>query len=641
MEEDETPLVLRAAEFSSSAALLAFGQPSEESLSLLARQLRAIREMLPLSCITGAPDLSIIIPPTLPQTCAVVLQNVSSCRLSIIFDTLWVLNCCAVGRDNNSLVRSIFENDCHMQLIRLLSHPELQVAERAVSLLDVLSQRDFFAATRLMSRPNHEDDPTEDQQAFFKSLVQLYNTVRDEATVDERGVPLQWKRRLVAKRTVLRIVAQLCQHASCESLRSCTHSFLIKVVREELDDSELLFAALWATSNMCEQFFGWRTEDSIRSGLLEACMSRLTFFQPNRHTTVNRQHDYVQETCVLPSEQLSGVFAFLNTSALRRVAFGCKDWFYDIVCHEANLYSRARAELTDVRGLGTESILHFLGSIVLGNDQQTEVVMQLGYLDIVDQLVQGDHCCCNVLDRKELCYSLSNVLADSEKRAQLVLAQPRIVAYVLATLQLQSNLDHNKVVEAVREAVFVVKNVCSTGEGVQQAVRCGMMHGVLMADRHVGMTPDMLIDYRISQLVSQTLMRLKDAVAGEKSARGSDLTDAASLFNEGITIFCHIAATARCPNNRKDSAVAYAIQTFPSAFADVRSYYYMLLLPFGAAMWFLNRRNTELIMEDDVEMIRKVLNQRSEEFGAARDLFMSDDWILRTDVDGDGGDCDA
>ncbi|CUG90078.1 Hypothetical protein, putative [Bodo saltans] len=135
MTTNETPLARRAAELLLRAAVLAFMQPGEKSLSLLAQQLHAIREMLPLSS-TGAPDLSIIIPQALPHACCdvlelldkgidIVLQNVSGCHSHIMFDTLRVL---------------FVENDCHVQLIRLLSHPELRVAERAVSLLEILSR---------------------------------------------------------------------------------------------------------------------------------------------------------------------------------------------------------------------------------------------------------------------------------------------------------------------------------------------------------------------------------------------------------------------------------------------------------------------------------------------------------------------
>ncbi|CUG90079.1 Hypothetical protein, putative [Bodo saltans] len=187
-------------------------------------------------------------------------------------------------------------------------------------------------------------------------------------------------------------------------------------------------------------------------------------------------------------------------------------------------------------------MLHFLCNIVLGNDQQTEVVMQLGYLDIVDQIVQREHLFCSkVVDRKDLCYTLSNVVADSEKRSQQILARPRIVEYVLATLP-RSNLDHDDVMEAVQMALFMVKNACRGGKACSRRCSSGMMHGVLMmADRQVGVTPGMLIDSRISTVVSQTLHRC--------STRGSPF-------------FCRVA---RSPN-RKDSAVAYATQEFPSAF---------------------------------------------------------------------------
>ncbi|CUG90062.1 importin alpha homolog, putative, partial [Bodo saltans] len=439
--------------------------------------------------------------PPRAKLCFEILSHAADTK--VVFETLWIVTNIASG--NLQHTTAVIDAQCHLPIITLLTHSDPQVMEQAAWAVGNIAGES--AATRdILLQLRCSNGCT-----LFEQLVQMYDLIVKEELADK-------KNRWTPKAVVVWVISNLCRgkpQPSLELVRPC-FPFLRRVIREAVDHKEALIDAMWAVSYISDGSND-RIQEVLSHGLLGECLERLLFLR-EQQIVVSREHDYMQDTCVLPTEQLASVFEFLGSSTLKRAAFGCKDWFYDIVCRDVDLYARARSALTDDKGIEAV-VLRILGNVVTGDDHQTEAALKLGFLDVVEQLARK-HAATKF--RKELCWSLSNVTAGTNEQIQLVIARPRIVAFVLASLQTTE-------VAVAKEAAWVVANACQGIKDITALARNGWLHGLVVASRHAPR------DAKLEQVIVEGLEQLTQRVAAESERESEGEEEEVKEEKEGDT----------------------------------------------------------------------------------------------------------
>jgi len=72
--------------------------------------------------------------------------------------------------------------------------------------------------------------------------------------------------------------------------------------------------------------------------------------------------------------------------------------------------------------------LRFLGNILSGPDELTQIVIDAGYLDVIQPF--ADHFCAT--QRKEMIWSLSNILAGSHQQIEAVLSRKHLIKSIIS-----------------------------------------------------------------------------------------------------------------------------------------------------------------------------------------------------------------
>jgi len=91
--------------------------------------------------------------------------------------------------------------------------------------------------------------------------------------------------------------------------------------------------------------------------------------------------------------------------------------------------------------------LRFLGNVLSGPDEISQVVIDAGYLDVIQPF--ADHFCAS--QRKEMIWSLSNILAGSHQQIEAVLSRKRLIRSII-------NAAHSDKMCVRREACWCICN---------------------------------------------------------------------------------------------------------------------------------------------------------------------------------------
>lgn len=571
-----------------------------------------------------------------PAICFQILSAATNPK--VLFETAWIATNIASGEFSHT--QAIIRAQCHLPIVMLLTHPDIKVGEQAAWTIGNIAGegaaiRDILLAMRCSNGCT-----------LFEQLVAMYDAITEQEVVTKE---LKWS----TKAVVVWVLSNLCRgkpQPALDLLRPC-FPFLRRVIREAVEWKPALVDAMWTVSYISDGSND-RIQEVLTHNLLKECVDRLLFL-PKQHAVVRREHDYMQGTSVLPPELLAGVFEFLPTSDLKNVAFGCKDWFYDVVCHDVDLYARARSALTDDKTIESV-VLRILGNVVTGNDAQTEQALQLGFLDIVEQMAKKH---AETKFRKELCWSLSNVTAGNSKQVMKVLARQRIVDFVLKSLQLSQPEE----LSVVREAAWVVSNSCQGADDKISVIRNGWTFGLLIAtyrfksDLKLGRVACEGLEQLLSERGEEEEEGDEDEEKEEEPAEEEDgssdgvhvegnpataaagtgdtprhpppdgrsakaptasakvppaATSAREMFHEGVTMLGKLSKQSSSAANLVEVAMA----KFPrAAFASVRSFYYMIFLPFVKVV-LNNGTFDELVDEAEWhDTLQSVLEGRSEE----------------------------
>ncbi|CUG90077.1 Hypothetical protein, putative [Bodo saltans] len=552
---------------------------------------------------------------------------------NLLFNSLLLLS--RFAEYDDAYASAIVDTQGHVHIIALLSHADATVAQQA---LDVFRN---LARQRCLTRGTLNTQPLS-QQTTFELLFRLYDTTNTTtARPDDLG---SYEEQGSYKQTIIEAIALLCHGELLDGpvMQACC-SFLLRVMRQsrgshenvmvsaaaEADKNGQLSYAMWATSHFCS-YSHERIQEALNSGLVLESLSQMFSLVPPypEKGAVGREHDYIQESCVLPTEQLTSVFEFLDPMTINRAAFGCKDWFYDILCRDADLYACARSAINSDGVM--VAVFRALESFVRGSPRQTEVVVAMGLLNIVELLGMTF---CDAASRKELCCVLSWVVGSSRQSALEVLSRPAIVSFVLATLQLKGPADSDEDDEAAaaREAAYVVSKATGVGGNfrtLDAAIHCGWAAGLLVMMMMGGCyqlsttgAPDSVVVIATKALVFETMIRIGRSAASVATRRAS----IEELLDKGIDIVLHILA--REEGRRGSSSLVHdggdlvssVMLSFPEAFCDARSFFFMIVLPFCEAMEFLYY-DYECLVEDDGVMaaLGSVRLRRATDLTAAR-----------------------
>eukprot|EP00760_Papus_ankaliazontas_P024703 PhM_4_TR2413/c3_g1_i3/m.74340/K15043/KPNA2; importin subunit alpha-2 len=130
-------------------------------------------------------------------------------------------------------------------------------------------------------------------------------------------------------------------------------------------------------------------------------------------TRIERAHDYVQRKALLVNgDCICGVLQYVPPGAkFNDVTFLCKDWFYDVVCDDPNLFFRARHPNLQHATVALPALC-IVGNIVTGDDEQTYAITKMPRsMTFLHSLLQHP----NAHIRKDAAWTLSNIAAGTHE----------------------------------------------------------------------------------------------------------------------------------------------------------------------------------------------------------------------------------
>eukprot|EP00760_Papus_ankaliazontas_P012232 PhM_4_TR15226/c4_g2_i2/m.48194/K15043/KPNA2; importin subunit alpha-2 len=149
-------------------------------------------------------------------------------------------------------------------------------------------------------------------------------------------------------------------------------------------------------------------------------------------TRIQRTHDYVQHNAPLAiGDCIRGVLQYVPPGAkFNDVAFLCKDWFYDVVCDDPNLFFRARHANLQHATVALPA-LRIAGNIVTGDDSQTADILNMpGSMTFLHSLLQHPE----KRIRREAAWTLSNIAAGTPEQIKHILSEPGLLEFMVHML---------------------------------------------------------------------------------------------------------------------------------------------------------------------------------------------------------------
>eukprot|EP00760_Papus_ankaliazontas_P025667 PhM_4_TR2838/c0_g1_i1/m.55702 len=174
--------------------------------------------------------------------------------------------------------------------------------------------------------------------------------------------------------------------------------------------------------------------------------------------SIERAHDYVQRDALLANgDCVRGVLQYVPPGAkFNDVAFLCKDWFYDVVCYDPNLFFRAKHADLQHAQIATPA-LRTIGNIVTGTDEQTDMVANMpGSMTFLHSLLQHP----KKGIRKEAAWTLSNIAAGTPNQIDRIMSEPGLIEFMV-------HMMHVEEATIVDELCWVIANITSGGRPPQ------------------------------------------------------------------------------------------------------------------------------------------------------------------------------
>ena len=386
----------------------------------------------------------------------------------IVREALWVLTNIASG--NASHVACLLAAGSHLRMITCLASSNVDVVEQAVWALGNIAG-DGPAPRDTLLRAT-----TPDGTSLLTALIQLYIRA-PHATGD-------WTKEKCGgfRKNTLWTLSNCCRgkpQPAIDLIRPM-FDFLCGVLASE-EDNESVLDALWCVSYISDGP-NERIQLVLDSGLLEASIARLRVKPPfTNDNPMPRPHDYVQDPTI-STGMLSRVMTYLPHAELRRVAFLCKDVFFDVLGSDEELFSRAQGALTskyEVRNC----VVRTIGNVVTGTDDQTERALQLGVVDLLAQIACPTE---KEVLRKEVNWTISNITAGSAPQIARCTRNDKLMQFLRASL-------YDTSVKVIREGMWAISN--ATDRGTDESMHKMCSDGLLFA--FVAKQPDFLGDARL------------------------------------------------------------------------------------------------------------------------------------------------
>ncbi|CUG93805.1 Hypothetical protein, putative [Bodo saltans] len=555
----------------------------------------ALRTLCVLFCIPDVPTRNLIadeaITHGIPHALSAILH---SCRhrddvLTNVLETLSFLARCGTLSDATSF---LVDAQCCRQIVELLTHGNVAVMEQAARAMgnlivadDGATMRDLILSTRCANG-----------NCVFVQLEMMYSgTIAGLETEEERRA---WKD------LVGWAIAALCFGAPQPALPLLLPCFplLVRLLSEAAPRSKCLLHAVRAVKNICLGPSDDRTLEVIKHGLMNACLNALLVLPLQLPPPMTqREHNYVQDTCVLPTEQLADVFAFVGTEPMKKIAFGCKDWFSDIVCRDGDLYDRlGRSEAMQLDGAFEGTVLRLLAMSVHSAERRREAVQQSLFFDAIERLARTTSIVDEMRKQEygtELLFVIRHATFINKVCVNLMVARQVIEEFVVAALE------HGDV-GMVTHAALIVHNAVQCVDDVAEVVRNGWIHGLVVVAMRC------FDDTTLKEIIISALEIFSERVALEQQTDDDDTASPSTvtLLDGGIDAWLELAAS---PNG--NDFIGQAMTKFPEVFSSAQSYYYAILLPFGLVAWFSKGQHHQLMVRGAAELLRDAMDRRLED----------------------------
>ena len=374
---------------------------------------------------------------------------------------------------------------------------------------------------------------------------------------------------------------------------------LARILRECGQNQAAQVNALWALSYLSDgddsgDYNNPGIDALLQSNVIDAVIDLLLTYQPpppppfGPGNPLAKTHE-CQEGRKITVGLVSDMLSFLNTEELRRVAFTCKEWFYDVLCEYPPLYRRARRPMEHTVVLQVPA-LRICGNIAAGSDAQTDVLVRKGFVALLETMLQSTH----ESVRKDAAWSLSNIVAGTQLHIDEFLSRKECVNIVVRGL-----FEERVVIR--RELAWVVGNIFIQGSPsqVSRMLAAGGLHGLVAVYGAVSKTERLFVD-------ALSAVMLRAASESDENALAAALT--ASLERKEAVVLSH-EQIAKIPQDELcDAALYMAKYGIPSLLARVRP---SLLRPIvGMFSWTSSVR-----LEDYARRDAKGSNKESEGCG--------------------------
>ena len=280
------------------------------------------------------------------------------------------------------------------------------------------------------------------------------------------------------------LLSNLCRGKPYPTLRLIKDALpiLVRILRECGQNQAAQVNALWALSYLSDG-------DNSGVDVIDAVIDLLLTYQPpppppfGPGNPLPKTHE-CQEGRKITVGLVSDMLSFLNTEELRRVAFTCKEWFYDVLCEYPPLYRRARRPMEHTVVLQIAA-LRICGNIATGSDTQTDVLVRKGFVALLETMLQSTH----ESVRKDAAWSLSNIVSGTQSHIDEFLSRKECVNIVVRGLFEERD-------DIRRELAWVVGNVCTMGSPSQASrmLAAGGLHGLVAVYGTVSKTEALLVD---------------------------------------------------------------------------------------------------------------------------------------------------
>ena len=296
---------------------------------------------------------------------------------------------------------------------------------------------------------------------------------------------------------------------------------LARILRECEQNQAAQVNALWALSYLSDGD-NTRIDALLQSNVIDAVIDLLLTYQPpppppfGPGNPLPKTHE-CQEGRKITVGLVSDMLSFLNTEELRRVAFTCKEWFYDVLCEYPPLYRRARRPMEHTVVLQIPA-LRTCGNIATGSDAQTDVLVRKGFVALLETMLQSTH----ESVRKDAAWSLSNIVAGTQLHIDEFLSRKECVNIVVRGL-----FEERDVIR--RELAWVVGNVFVQGSSsqVSRMLAAGGLHGLVAVYGAVSKTERLFVDTLSAVAMKSQSGSDKNALAEMRAPSESDNNNSA------------------------------------------------------------------------------------------------------------------